>query len=294
MSINIPTHYVEQFRGNVELKLQQRGSKLSPFITPGSYVGEGARFIDQFGEVEMQEVVSRFAPMGRVDAPADARWVHPSDWDLPQLIDKFDKLRLLTDPESKYVTNAVYAAGRKKDDLIIDAFFGTAKTGKSGTVNTAFPAGQVVAVNFEAASNSGLTVAKLREAKRLLMAAEVDLEVDPISCVVTAKQHDDLLKQAQIVSTEFNDRPVLVDGKVTRFLGINIIHCERLDVDGSSFRRVPIWARSGMHLGTWNDITTSISKRNDLQSEPWQAYVYMTMGASRTEEEKVVEVKCAE
>jgi hypothetical protein len=54
----------------------------------------------------------------------------PVDFDLPQLIDKFDKLRLLTDPESQYVTNAMYALGRKIDTTIIAAMFGTAKTGK--------------------------------------------------------------------------------------------------------------------------------------------------------------------
>jgi hypothetical protein len=42
-----------------------------------------------------------------------------------------------------------------------------------------------------------------------------------------------------------------------------------------------------MHLGMWNDVKTSISIRNDLQGEPWQAYVYATFGATRLDEEKV-------
>ena len=156
--------------------------------------------------------------------------------------------------------------------------------------DAAHGAGQLVAVNFGASSNTGLTVAKLREAKRLLMAAEVDLETDMINCAVTAQQHDDLLAEAQIISTDFNDKPVLVEGRIQRFLGINFVHTELLEVDGSSFRRVPIWAKSGMHLGLWNDITTDISQRKDLQSLPFQAYIYMTAGSTRIEEEKVVEV----
>lgn len=293
MSINIPTHYVQQYSTNIQLLLQQKGSKLRGTVASGSHVGKQASPVDQIGSVEMQPVVSRFAPMGRVDAPTDRRWVYPSDFDLPQLIDQFDKLRLLTDPESSYVQNAVFAAGRKMDDLIINAYFANANTGETGATSTAFLAGNVVAVNFGAAGNVGLTVEKMREAKRILMAHEVDFEVEEPTMVVTSTQHDNLLAQAQVVSTDFNDKPVLVDGRVTRFLGINIKHSERLPLDGSSFRRVPVYVKSGMYLGLWNDITTDVSQRKDLQGLPWQAYVYMTAGATRIEEKKVVEIKCA-
>ena len=294
MSANIPNHYAQEFATNVELLLQQKGSKLRAYATSDSYIGEQASPVDQVGAVAMQPVTGRFEPMGRVDADTDRRWVLPSDFDLPQLIDSFDKLRLLTNPESVYVQNAVFAAGRQMDDLIIDAFFGTAKTGKSGSTDTTFPAGQQVAVNFGASGNTGLTVAKLREAKRILMANEVDMDMDPVCCVVTAQQHDNLLAEAQVISLDYNEKPVLQDGKIRRFLGIDFIHCERLDVDGSSYRRVPIWAKSGMHLGIWNDITTDISQRKDLKGLPFQSYVYMTAGATRLEEEKIVEVKCSE
>lgn len=294
MSQNLPQHYVLQFATNIQLLLQQKGSKLRQYVMSGSHVGKQASPVDQIGAVNMQPVVSRFAPMGRVDAAVDRRWVYPSDFDLPQLIDSFDKLRLLTDPQSSYVQNAVYAAGRQMDDLIIDSFFSVAKTGEQGASNTSFLAGNQVAVNQGASGNTGLTVAKLREAKRLLMSHEVDLDSDPLTCVATARQMDNLLAEAQVISMDFNDKPVLVEGKLTRFLGINFVHCERLDVDGSSFRRIPVFAKSGMYLGIWNDIMTDIDTRKDLQGLPYQAYVTMTAGATRLEEKKIVEIKCAE
>jgi hypothetical protein len=294
MSVNLPNHYVMQFATNIQLLLQQKGSKLRQLVMTGSHVGKQASPVDQIGAIAMQPVTTRFAPMGRVDAPVDRRWVYPSDFDLPQLIDTFDKLRLLIDPSSSYVQNAVFAAGRQMDDLIIDALFGTAKTGEQGGTSTAFPAAQQVAVNHGAASNTGLTVAKLREAKKILMAAEVDVDMDPLTCIVTAEQHDNLLAEAQVISTDFNNRPVLVDGKIQQFLGINFVHCERLDVDGSSYRRVPVFAKSGMYLGMWDDVKTDISQRKDLQGLPWQAYVTMSAGATRLEEKKIVEIKCVE
>ena len=294
MSVNLPSHFVQQYATNIQLLLQQKGSKLRQYVMSGSHVGKQSSPVDQIGSVNMQPVTSRFAAMGRVDAAVDRRWVFPSDFDLPQLIDSFDKLRLLNDPQSSYVQNAVFAAGRQMDDLIIDSMFGTAKTGETGSTSTSFPAANQIAVNFGASGNTGLTVAKLREAKQLLMSYEVDLDSDPITAIVTSDQHDDLLAEAQVISTDFNDRPVMMEGKVVRFLGINIVHCERLDVDGSSYRRIPVFAKSGMYLGLWNDITTDISQRKDLQGLPWQAYVYMTAGATRLEENKIIEIKCAE
>lgn len=294
MSINIPTHYVQQYSTNIALLLQQKGSKLRDKVMTSSHVGKQASPVDQIGAITAQRVTSRFAPMGRVDAPTDRRWVFPIDYDLPQLLDTFDKLRLLTDPMSSYVVNATYAMGRAMDDEIISAFFGDAKTGENGGTTTSFPAGQQVAVNFGAAANVGLTVAKLREAKRVLMANEVDIDNEQLFVAITAKQHDNLLAEAQVISLDYNTRPVLVDGKITSFMGFNFQHIERLTVDGSSFRRVPVWAKSGIHLGLWNEIQNSLTQRNDLQGMPFQAYTLGTFGGTRLEEKKIVEIKCAE
>jgi len=146
MSINIPSLYAQEYATNIQLLLQEKGSKLRSAVTEGRYRGSQASPVDQVGSVEMQQVTQRFAPMGRVDAAVDRRWVFPTDFDLPQMIDTFDKLRLLTDPESVYVQNAVLAAGRQLDKLIITAFQAAAKTGVSGATSTTVVAGNEVDV----------------------------------------------------------------------------------------------------------------------------------------------------
>lgn len=294
MSVNIPTFYAQQFATNIQLLLQQKGSRLRNAVRTGPHYGQQASPVDQVGTLEMQPVTSRFAPMQRLDAPTDRRWVFPSDFDLPQLIDQFDKLRLLIDPTSSFVETAVNAAGRQFDRLVLSAAIGTNYTGVAGGTSTVLPSAQKVAVNFGATGNTGMTVAKMRQAKKILMAAEVDLETDELYMPVTARQHDDLLAEAQVVSTDFNDKPVLVEGRVIRFLGVNLIHTELPTTDASSYRLIPMWAKSGMYLGLWNDMQTSISKRHDLQGEPWQAYIFMTAGATRLEEKKIVQISCSE
>lgn len=294
MSINAPSLYGKQFATAVEMLLQQKVSKLRPYVMSGNHKGEAASPVDQIGAVEMQEAPSRFSPISPVHAAVDRRWVFPSFFDLPQLMDKQDELQILSDPKSKYVQNAVAAANRKFDDLLIDAMFGTAYTGKSGSTSTAFSSANQVAVNHDSASNVGLSVAKLIKAKQLLMANQVDLDSDPLTCVITSKQHANLLKEVQIISKDYNEGMVLKEGKLERFLGINFIHCERLDTDGSSYRRVPVFAKSGMYLGIWNDIQADVSQRKDLTMLPWQAYIYIGAGATRLEENKIIEIKCAE
>lgn len=296
MSANAATLYGKQYASTVQLLLQQKGSRLRKGVMVGSHKGDQASPVDQVGVIEMQQVLSRFGAIGRTDAPLARRWVNPSDWDLNQLMDSFDELKILLDPKGKYVENAVAAAGRQMDRLIIHAFFDNASTGTTGSGSTSFSSdgGGSVAVDFGASGNVGMTVAKLRDAKRQLMAANVDVDSEELFCGINAKAHDSLLGEIQVTSMDFNERPTLVDGRVMRFMGFSFIHTELFEVNGSSQRLLPAWAKSGMHLGVWEDVKVKVSERDDLTSIPWQAYLKMSMGATRLEGAKVVQIICAE
>ena len=293
MSFNITTHFVQQYTTNVQLLLQQKGSKLRNTVTVGSYTGKAAKAIEQVGPVTAQKRTIRHGDTPLISTPADARWVFPVDYEWADLIDDQDKLRMLIDPTSSYSQNGAYALGRALDDEIISAFFADAKTGENGSTTTVFGADQDVVVATGSTGATGLNISKLREAKKILMQNEVDIDNDPLFCIITAQQHDDLLNEAQAISLDYNTRPVLVDGKITAFMGFNFVHTERLPLNSSSQRRVPAFAKSGMHLGMFNDINTMISERAD-KGYATQVYVKGTFGATRTEEGKVVEIVCAE
>lgn len=290
----IPIFYVEQFSSYIQLKLQQKGSRLRNAVMTGNHIGSQASPVDQFGAVAANKVIGRYNPMYHVDAPTDRRWCFPQDYDLPQLLDSFDKLRLLIDPMSSYVTNAIYALGRAMDQEILNGLTGTNYTGNNGATPTTLPSGQIVSVQQGAASSTNLTVAKLRAGKKILLQNEVDIDADQIYCAINAANHDSLLAETQVISMDFNDKPVLVEGKITRFLGIDFIHTELLstgtdDQTGTS-TAVPMWAKSGAYLGMWNDVSSDISQRKDLQGIPYQAYVFGTFGGTRLEEKKVVQI----
>lgn len=288
MSDQVSTAFVQQYTTNVALLLQQRGSKLRNAVTNGSYTGKAAKAVEQIGAVAAQKRTTRHADTPLINTPHDARWVHPKDYEFADLIDDQDKLRMLIDPQSSYAINGAYAIGRSIDDEIIDAALGTSLTGENGSDSTAFGAGQTIDAN-----SSGLTIAKLREAKKILLSNEVDVDMDPLFIAITAAQLDDMLASTVVTSSDYNSVKALVQGDVDTFMGFKFIHTERLGVDGSSDRRVIAWAKSGIHLGMWNDINTQITQRAD-KSYATQVYVKGTFGATRTEEGKVVEILCTE
>lgn len=289
MSFQVTTAFVQQYTTNVALLLQQRGSKLRGAVTTGSYTGKAAKAIEQIGAVTAQPRVTRHGDTPLISTPHDARWVFPTDYEWADLIDDQDKLRMLIDPTSPYALNGAYALGRAMDSIIINAALGTAKTGENGTNNTPFDTSN----QQVGASAAGLTIAKLREAKKILMENEVDVEMDPLFIAVTAQQLDDLLGTTEVTSADYNTVKALVQGTVDSFMGFKFIHTELLGVDVSNNRRVIAWAQSGLHLGLWDDVNSRIDQRAD-KSYATQVYVKGTFGATRTEEGKVVEILCAE
>ncbi len=287
MSFQVTTAFVQQYSTNVALLLQQRGSKLRDAVTVGSYTGKAAKAVEQIGAVTAQARTSRHADTPLISTPHDARWVFPSDYEWADMIDDQDKLRMLIDPTSPYAMNGAYALGRAMDDLIISAALGTAMTGENGSTSTSF----ATATQQIAVGGTGLTVAKLRQARRILMTNEVDVMADPLYIAVTAVQLDELLGTTEVTSSDYNTVKTLVSGEIDTFLGFKFIQCERLGTDGSGDRRCIAWAKSGLHLGMWHDINTKISERAD-KSYATQVYVKGTFGATRTEEKKVVEIIC--
>jgi hypothetical protein len=296
---NVPNHYYTEFSRNIDHLLQQKNSRFSDKVNTGNHSGDKASPVDQVGKAEMNDVTSRFAAMPRIDLPASRRWVFPTSSDFPQMLDTFDALKLLTDPKSKYVEAAVMAANRRKDRHVISAFFADAKTGVNAgdteqfgtTVTTS--AGQNVAVGTGGAA-SNMNVAKLIEGVRRLQEAQVDVDAEPVYCAITSKQHAALLADIQVIGREFGNPVFSTDKLLQSWWVVRFVHTELLstgtdDAAGTS-RMCPMWVPNGMHLGSWQSVVTDISQRKDIQGLPWQAYLMMTMGATRLEKERVIRI----
>jgi len=284
MSDQANVAFVQQYATNVAHLLQQRGSKLRDAVSTSTATGKAAKAVEQVGAVNAVKRTTRHGDTPLISTPHDARWVFPVDYEWADLIDDQDRVRMLINPQSPYAVNGAYAIGRAIDDEIIAALYATSKTGENGTGTEAF-SGQTITTDAAQA----MSLAALLNAREKLMEAEVDVENDPIYCAISAQQHSDLLNLDQARSVDYVNKKVMVDGLISQFLGINFIVTERLPVDGSSDRRCFMWAKSGVHLCTWNDLTTKISERED-KSYATQVYVKATIGATRLELGKVVQL----
>jgi hypothetical protein len=283
----ITTWMVKQFGANVEFLVQQKGSRLRNAVRMETgVVGEDA-FYDQLAETAAVLKTTRNSDTPLVKSDHRRRRVSMLDYEWADLIDKEDKLKTIIEPENSIATNAAWALGRSIDDSIITAFNGTAQTGKTGSTAVTLPASQQVL-----AGAAGLTIDKLRDAKRVLDTADVDPE-EPRYIVVTPRQIQDLLETTELTSGDFNTIRALVGGQIDTFMGFKFIVSNRLGVDGSGDRLCFAWAQTGVLLAMAADITTRIDQRPD-KSYANQVYLSMGIGTTRMQEEKVIEIACVE
>ena len=71
------------------------------------------------------------------------------------------------------------------------------------------------------------------------------------------------------------------------------VRTERVAADASSHRRVIAYAKSGLLMAVGADINVDIGPRRDKRNST-QVYCSASFGATRMEEGKVLEIKCAE
>ena len=286
MSTQIDTAFVNQFSANIQMLSQQMGSLLRDAVDVESVNGEKA-FFDQVGAAAAVLRTSRHADTPLVDTPHSRRMVTMSDYEYADLIDDQDKVRLLADPTSTYSRAAAAAMGRAMDDVIISAALGSAQTGKDGSTSTALPSAQKIAV-----ASSGLTIAKLVSAKEILDSGNVDPSIAR-HIVCSPKQISDLLNNTTVTSSDYNTVKALAMGEINTFVGFNFHVSNRLNTDGSGDRQVIAFASDGIKLAVGKEPAARIDERAD-KSYATQVYYCQSIGATRMEESKVVEIACSE
>ena len=121
------------------------------------------------------------------------------DYVFPEMADEFDLSKINFDIKQEYAKAIGMSMGRTVDQVVINAANAAAVT------------------QSVAAASSGMTIAKLLEAKRRLDANGV---MNMERCFVhDAESLEELLTTTQITSTDYNTVKTLVNGDVNTFLG---------------------------------------------------------------------------
>jgi hypothetical protein len=310
MSQQITEAFVQQYKSNIFHLSQQKGSRLRNAVRTEMQNGK-RQFFERLGLSEAVLKNSRHMDTPQIDTPHSRRAVDLNDYIWADLIDDEDKIRLLIDPASSYSQSAMYGFGRKIDSVLISAMRGNAYSGENGGTTVALPATQKVLAAQDGAlgTPTGLNVDTLRRVKYKFDSEDVDPSI-PRYFAITAKQLQDLLGQTEVTSQDYAAVKALVQGQIDTFMGFKFIHTQLLPTETATYntttgvvdsgsgsladaRRCLAWAGDGVVLAIGKDIEAKIEKRAD-KSYATQVFARMSVGATRLEEEKVVEVVCSE
>lgn len=284
----IDTVFVKQFSSNIMLLSQQKGSKLRDKVMYKEIVGEDW-YIDQLGKRTAKKKTVRNSDVEYTAGDWQRRKLSPVTVYDADLIDKEDKVKMLSDPTDPTAMSIAMAIGRGIDQEIVDQAFATAYYGKTGSSSETFPAGNVVAVQA-----SGLTVSKLIEAKTLLDNNDVD-ETEERYITVTGTQTGNLLKTTEVTSADYNTVRALVNGQINTFCGFEFVKISQdiLATDTSDYRRLIAWAKNGLGLGVAQEWSNKIDQI-PAKHYATQVYASVDCGAVRVDSDRVVEIKCQE
>ena len=292
--------YAQQYGRNVYAMAQQKGSILRPYVTLENMEGEKRHF-DRVHPTKAVKVTSKYMPTPLIPTKFDRRTVHAEEFIWSDMMDWVDNLNVFIDPTSSIVKVGGLAMGHILDDIIVTrAFDGVAYEGKEGTKEVAFPDTQKIPVTLGGdGANSGLNIEKLIEARSKFGKADIDLN-DPeneLFLAVTQEQMDDLARSVDVRSRDYMAMRDLYEGKTRKFLGFTFVQTGRLSAtavaSGGATRTCAAWCKSGVVLVVPKEISMSVDQRPDI-SNNWQALAKMKAGATRIEDEKVVQILCYE
>jgi hypothetical protein len=214
----------------------------------------------------------------------DAKW----------LGDLAEAAKAVVDPANPTVEAMRNGMKRARDNFILSGMFAAVRHGESLENSLAFPAGNIVAANFDgvAGANTGLTLAKLHELSRLLDEGEMD---GPRFFAGGSTDKDSLLKTTEVKSADYNSVKALVNGEINSFMGFTFkwFANKRIPKNGS-LRRCAAWVK-----GSWvyrarpivGGETAKVIERGDKQCR-MQAYVEFQQAFMRRHDEGVLAVDC--
>ncbi len=300
--IEIPKHYVPMFKANLAYKPGYDGSILRPHVTVDTATGDGASPVQVFGRAKIRVKTDRYG-----DTPIDEierfrPWVFPIELEGGTLIDNQDQVKSLIDPTSP-ITNAIRMEIDSQIDYkaIIPAFFGNRFEGKD--VGTALQAAPIVfdplnaaSINLGSAGDAtpiGMTVKKIKWGIRRFKQLKViqgSVRREMIKVGLSSQQWDDLFEDVKAINGDYvNGRPI-ERGQLGMIMGVDFVELEDLPRTGTT-RYCPMWVPSGISLLHWVEEQVNIGpdpgKRFNIR-----VYVKKMVGATRTMEEKVIQLPC--
>lgn len=287
MNNTITAAFVTQFHDSFVAAAEQKESRLESTVTSRGMIVGSSFTANDMGTVEASQVTNRYGDTEWTIPDAGTRSALMSDYDVAIPIERTDLAKLMANPQGDYLQRCIAAMNRKKDAVIYSAAIGSAlrKTDESGTfAGVAVPAGQIIA-----AGATGMTKAKIITAKKLFRTNEADEHNgEELYLAYDAGMLEDILSDTTLTSADYMAVKMLQEGDISgRWMGFKWVPYEALS--GTSTKTTMAWCKSGVHVGTGENVVTDIGPRRDKRNLI-QIYAAMSIGSVRVNESKVVTI----
>lgn len=294
---NIEQNLVQEYSAAVQMLVQQKESKLIPFVM--KEVSNGERFYkEQYGvHAAPTEVTTRLKDYDLLDVETERRAVDLQRFVDTRGVDNFDEVRMLSDMTSSITMAQAAQLGRKIDNQILRAARGDALTGKTGSTIVSLPSSQKIAIDSHqydsGTGNVGMTVSKMQEIQEVFDDAQVDLAdrfvvMDPFN-------YQTLISDERASSSDYiGEERVLFDRRLKTYLQMNVIVLPRSQFETSASGIYNIaFSREGMLyvMGQQGLIQGDIFE--DKKKESIGTYIsksQLTGAATRLQEPCVIEI----
>ena len=300
MSMQVPVHFVDQFKANLLQLSQQKPSLLRGCCRMESVTGD-TMFVERLGPKDAVPRGTRHGTTPISDAEHSRRKLSMVDYIVPaDIIDEPDKLKMLVELQGPYSSNQHFSLNRAIDDVIITALGGAAYGGHAGatTINN-YDSGECRLVessgvictagsDWSDTTETGLTIAKLLTCKQLLDDAEIDDDRQRYF-LTNPYNINQLLNATEVKSSDYNTVKALALGQIDTFMGYKFLKSTRLVADDTDTGATKSYAfaQDAIVLAIAEEPSVSISVRHDL-CDSVQVFSTLSIGATRVEGPAVV------
>lgn len=250
---------------------------------------------DQIGNWSMTEKTTPNSDTPMNDPNLSRTRIDVKTYHDSRVVDPDLTLQAFADPLSESSLCVRSSVGIQMDKVIYTSMGAAALRGETGGTSVAFPEAQTIAVNYGGevvsgtAQNTGLTIAKIREAGRKMDAAGVSPRDRYIVASATAKSQ--LLGTNKATNSDFVNGKPLEDGKIHNFYGFTLVFLpDGIITKTGNVADYYAFQKTGICFGMWEKLFLRLDERKD-KSYSKQVYYKINCGAARLEEAKVVKIK---
>lgn len=212
MSINLSNAAVTKFDDQVKHEYQARGRLRKTVTERTGITGETYSFT-RMGEGTANQKATQ-ASVTPMNVAHSRQPVVLQRWLAPEYTDIFDKDEVNFSEMQELAVTIAKALQRREDQLIIDVL-------AAGTYSTTPTTGDPDTGLDIAVGGTGMTIAKLREARERF--DDLEIEEGEQSIILTAKAKRDLLGTTEVTSSDFNTVKALVNGDIDTYMGFKFI-----------------------------------------------------------------------